>query len=102
GLQRTLQRDAGYELLPLPALDGRPAAAALLDELGRRRMTNVLVEGGPTVLGNFLDAQLTDEVQVYVAPFLVGGEDARTAVGGLGVEKIAQAARLTDWSVEVL
>src|SRR5262249_30029918 len=83
---------------PAPA-----TARLLLEELGRRRMTNVLVEGGATVLGSFLDARLIDEVQVFVAPVLAGGANAQTAVGGPGVEKIAQAARLTDdWSVEHL
>src|SRR5262249_34016937 len=47
---------AGCEVISLPAARGRPAVAPLLDELGRRRMTNVLVEGGSEVLGGFLDA----------------------------------------------
>lgn len=92
----------GCEALPLPARDGRPSVTALLDELGRRRMTNVLVEGGAGVLGSFLDAGEADEAHVFVAPVLVGGEQARTPVGGHGVERLAEALRLVEWGTEAL
>ena len=49
---------------------------SLLDELGKRRMTNVLVEGGGRLLGSLFDARLVDEVHVFIAPKLVGGEVA--------------------------
>jgi diaminohydroxyphosphoribosylaminopyrimidine deaminase/5-amino-6-(5-phosphoribosylamino)uracil reductase len=74
--------------------------AALLDEMGRRRMTNVLVEGGAAVLGSFLDAREIDEVHVFLAPRLAGGHDAKTPIGGRGVEKIAEALTLAELRVE--
>ncbi len=46
----------------------------LLTELGRRRMTNILVEGGGQLLGTLLDAEQIDEVHVLVAPKLLGGK----------------------------
>jgi diaminohydroxyphosphoribosylaminopyrimidine deaminase/5-amino-6-(5-phosphoribosylamino)uracil reductase len=90
----------GCEWLPLAMTSGRPDVLALLDELGRRRMTNVLVEGGSEVLGSFLDARALDEVHVFVAPRLAGGAQARTPVGGRGVEQIAAAVPLTEWHLE--
>jgi diaminohydroxyphosphoribosylaminopyrimidine deaminase/5-amino-6-(5-phosphoribosylamino)uracil reductase len=90
----------GCELLPLPTADGRPDVRSLLDELGRRRMTNILVEGGSAVLGSFLDARAIDEVHIYIAPRLVGGAQAKTPLGGLGVAQIAEAVRLSEWHVE--
>jgi diaminohydroxyphosphoribosylaminopyrimidine deaminase/5-amino-6-(5-phosphoribosylamino)uracil reductase len=91
---------SGVELLCLEGKDDAERVAYLLAELGKRRLTNVLVEGGSGVLGSFLDAGQIDEVHVFVAPLLAGGTSARTPVGGLGVEKIAEAARFADWSVE--
>jgi len=91
--------DLGCELLALPAEGGRPAVTALLGELGRRRMTNVLVEGGSEVLGSFLDAGAIDEVHVFIAPRLAGGAGAKSPVGGRGVERIAESLALTDWEV---
>jgi diaminohydroxyphosphoribosylaminopyrimidine deaminase/5-amino-6-(5-phosphoribosylamino)uracil reductase len=76
--------------------------AALLDEMGRRRMTNVLVEGGAGVLGSFLDAREIDEVHVFLAPRLAGGLDAKTPIGGRGVEKIADALTLAEWRAEMV
>jgi diaminohydroxyphosphoribosylaminopyrimidine deaminase/5-amino-6-(5-phosphoribosylamino)uracil reductase len=95
-------RDNGCEVLPLPALNAHPSVDALLIELGRRRFTNVLVEGGGAVLGSFLDAGAIDEVHVFIAPRLVGGAAARTPVAGAGVEKIAEATKLAEWHVEVV
>ena len=74
----------------------------LLDELGRRRFTNVLVEGGGEVLGSFLDAGEIDEVHVFIAPILAGGEAARGPVLGGGVERMADALRLAAWEVETV
>src|SRR5262249_24348894 len=67
---------------------GSPALPALLAELGRRDVTNLLVEGGPAILTAFLQAGQVDEAQVFIAPKLVGGP-APTAFAGAGVSKMA-------------
>jgi diaminohydroxyphosphoribosylaminopyrimidine deaminase/5-amino-6-(5-phosphoribosylamino)uracil reductase len=84
---------------PEPRPPARVSVPALLNELGRRRFTNVLVEGGGEVLGSFLDAGEIDEVHVFIAPRLAGGAAARTPMAGLGVETIGAGARLAEWSV---
>ena len=92
----------GCATLGLPdAGNDRHDILVLLDELGRRRMTNVLVEGGAEVLGSFFDAQAVDEVHAFVAPRIAGG-NAKTAVAGRGVEKIADALSLAEWEIEQL
>jgi diaminohydroxyphosphoribosylaminopyrimidine deaminase/5-amino-6-(5-phosphoribosylamino)uracil reductase len=87
-----------YEVLPLPATDGRPSIAALLAELGRRRMTNVLVEGGAETLGSFFDAGLVDEWHVYIAPRLLGS--GKSAIVGRGFDQIHEALQLARWKYE--
>jgi diaminohydroxyphosphoribosylaminopyrimidine deaminase/5-amino-6-(5-phosphoribosylamino)uracil reductase len=65
----------GVELLPLAASPGdapRVDLDSLLAELGRRRWTRLLVEGGPTVLRSFLEANLADELWVFTAPRTLG------------------------------
>ncbi len=57
-------------------------------------MTNVLVEGGGKVLGALFDAGAVDEVQAYIAPKIVGGTNAPTAIAGLGITDMASALRL--------
>jgi len=92
----------GCEWLPLPGEAGLLSLPALLDELGHRRMTNILVEGGSAVLGSFFDARALDEVHVFLAPRLLGGAQAKTPVGGRGVDQMAQALFLTEWEVETI
>jgi diaminohydroxyphosphoribosylaminopyrimidine deaminase/5-amino-6-(5-phosphoribosylamino)uracil reductase len=95
-------RSLGVEVFCHGQDDRVSAVAALLEELGRRRMTNVLVEGGSGVLGSFLDAREVDEVHVFVSPRLAGGGMAKTPVGGRGVERIGHAIPLAGWQIETL
>lgn len=83
--------DRGVEVLLLPTAQGRVEIPALLSELGRRRMTNLLVEGGGAVLGTFFDAELIDEYHVFVAPRVIGGEGATAPLAGLGLERVPRA-----------
>ncbi len=73
----------------------------LLDELGRRQFTNVLVEGGGELLGNLLDRRQIDEVHVFIAPKLLGGRAAPTPLAGIGLESIAEALSLENPQVEI-
>jgi diaminohydroxyphosphoribosylaminopyrimidine deaminase/5-amino-6-(5-phosphoribosylamino)uracil reductase len=90
----------GCEVVGLPATGGRLSADAVLAELGRRRMTNVLVEGGAGVLGSFLDGRAADELHAFIAPKLVGGDAAVSPVGGCGVGRIADALGVVGWEVQ--
>jgi diaminohydroxyphosphoribosylaminopyrimidine deaminase/5-amino-6-(5-phosphoribosylamino)uracil reductase len=67
---------------------------ALIAELGRRRLTNVLVEGGGRLVGTLLDAGQIDEVHAFVAPILLGGEAARSPIDGEGFADIAGASAM--------
>lgn len=89
-------QSAGCEVLALSATRHGQRLDELLAELGRRRMTNVLVEGGSRLLGNLLDLGQIDEVHVFVAPRLFGGAESLTPIAGLGVESPASALALSD------
>ncbi|MCA9120936.1 MAG: bifunctional diaminohydroxyphosphoribosylaminopyrimidine deaminase/5-amino-6-(5-phosphoribosylamino)uracil reductase RibD [Planctomycetaceae bacterium] len=71
----------------------------LMVELGRRRLNNVLVEGGATLLGTLQDANMLDELHVFIAPKIVGGADAPGPVGGAGLDRLVDARRLMNWTV---
>lgn len=94
--------DAGCEVWAGAADDPAERLLLLLDELGQRRMTNVLVEGGGRLLGSLFDAGEIDEVHVFIAPRLAGGQAAVSAVGGRGVEQMSQARWLQTPIVERL
>jgi len=67
---------------------------ATLDELGKRSIQSVLVEGGPLLAGLLLEAGLVNKVTFFVAPIIIGSQDAPSAIGGGGVEKVADAPQL--------
>jgi diaminohydroxyphosphoribosylaminopyrimidine deaminase/5-amino-6-(5-phosphoribosylamino)uracil reductase len=92
----------GVDVCPISSADPSSRMAAILQELGRRKMTNVLVEGGAKVLGSFLDAHAIDEVHVFVAPKIVGGESAFSPIGGIGCEHMADAIPLPNRIVEMI
>ncbi len=89
-------RAAGCEVLQLTGGDQATRLLQLLQELGRRRMTNVLVEGGSHLLGVLADGQWIDEAWLFVAPKLIGGQFAPGPISGQGIAKISAALQLTD------
>ncbi|OGO03979.1 MAG: riboflavin biosynthesis protein RibD [Chloroflexi bacterium RBG_13_54_9] len=95
-------REAGAEVLSLPAKRDRVDLPELMRTLGSRKITSVLVEGGGTLLGSFFDQGLVDKVYAFVAPVIIGGKRAVTAVEGRGVSKITEALQLRRLRVERL
>ncbi len=92
--------DGGAWVWRLTAPDGRVDLATLLEKLGQAGIDSLLVEGGATVAAAFLEAELVDKVILFIAPKIVGGPIS--AVGGRGVERIAEAWQLKDVSVKML
>jgi diaminohydroxyphosphoribosylaminopyrimidine deaminase/5-amino-6-(5-phosphoribosylamino)uracil reductase len=90
---------SGCECLSASAGSG-DMVLAVLEELGKRRFTNVLVEGGPRLLGSFFDAKQVDEVWAFIAPKIIGSADARAPVSGVGAELLKKASALTDVHLE--
>lgn len=65
-------RDLGADVVQLPNTEGKVDLEALLRELGRRELNEVLVESGNRLNGALLGAGLVDELIVYLAPHLLG------------------------------
>ncbi len=92
----------GAEILELPSEEGVVDVARLLKVLGEREITSVLVEGGGILLGSLFDHGLVDKVIAFIAPIIIGGAEAKTAVGGKGAEKLIDALRLRHVQVDRL
>ena len=92
--------DAGCEVLSIAAESRSRQLEEFLNELGRRRMTNVLVEGGGALLGSLHDAGLIDEAHVFIAAKLVGGAEAPSPIAGRGWPTIAEASALREAQIE--
>jgi diaminohydroxyphosphoribosylaminopyrimidine deaminase/5-amino-6-(5-phosphoribosylamino)uracil reductase len=72
---------------------------AVLQELGRRSVQSVLLEGGGRVAGAFMDSGLVDKMTFFIAPIVIGGEHAPTAIAGVGPERMADAMHLRDVTI---
>lgn len=94
-------RQRGVEVWQGKASSRRDRVGELLDELGQRQMTNVLVEGGAAVLGEFFDAGAVDEVHVFVAPKVVGGAEL-SPVAGIGVARMSDALPMAFQRIEAV
>ena len=86
--------NAGCEVFLCEGQSHAERLDALLAELGRRQFTNVLVEGGGRLLGSLLDARQIDEVHVFIAPKLLGGAAAPTAIAGGGIAAVGAVAAI--------
>jgi diaminohydroxyphosphoribosylaminopyrimidine deaminase/5-amino-6-(5-phosphoribosylamino)uracil reductase len=93
-------RAAGAEVVGVPAFEGRVDVPSLLRLLGARRLSAVLVEGGPRVHGSFLAVGAVQEVHAFVAPLLLGGGDAPGPVADWVVRELKDAPRLLGPRVE--
>jgi diaminohydroxyphosphoribosylaminopyrimidine deaminase/5-amino-6-(5-phosphoribosylamino)uracil reductase len=100
--KREVFQKLGCDCFAAPGKTRAEAVHELLKELGRRRMSNVLVEGGATVLGAFFDAHAVDEVWTFIAPKWLGAADARPAICGTGATSMADAGKLRHVSIQPL
>jgi len=92
-------RAAGCEVMLCNGPTPQDRLETLFAELGRRRMTNVLVEGGGRLLGSLFDARLIDEAHVFIAPKLAGGVEAPGPIAGRGVDAVSAALALEDIAI---
>jgi len=98
--EKTAFAQAGAKILELPAAKGLVDLEGLLAALGEHEVTSVLVEGGGILFGSLFDRGLVDKVIAFIAPIIIGGAEAKTAVAGRGVDKLADSFRLERVRVE--
>ena len=87
-------RKAGAEVIELTAEGDTIDLAELLGVLGKRQVTSIMVEGGNKLFGSLFDLRLVDKVLAFVSPVIIGGDEAKSAVGGRGASMVAEALRL--------
>lgn len=74
----------------------------LLEQIGERRITSLLVEGGGQVAYSFLRDGLVDKVEAFIAPKLIGGKDAKTPVEGEGFSALKDAVELEQMTYQTI
>jgi len=88
----------GAELLTYPDTHGRSNLHFLLDELSKRGIAQLLVEGGPTTLTSFLKENLADQIVVYIAPKILAAQGSVDITGPMA--QLTQAIGLHYVDIE--
>jgi diaminohydroxyphosphoribosylaminopyrimidine deaminase/5-amino-6-(5-phosphoribosylamino)uracil reductase len=86
----------GISFLVCPKKEGRIDLIALMDMLGKRSITSVLLEGGATLMGAMIREKLVDKFCIFKAPKILGGSDGRPMALGQGPSKMDQSIPLKD------
>lgn len=98
--RRRALEQAGAEVIVLPRVGEHIDLGALMEVLGCRGFMSVLIEGGSGLAWGALAAGIVDKLAFFYAPRLIGGSAAVPAVGGVGVERMADALAVRELSVE--
>ena len=93
---------SGAEVIVATGENDASKVTSALEQLGAEGVTSLLLEGGPKLLGAFLDAGEIDELRAFIAPVIFGGHAARDPFEGVGVDAVADAVRLPGFSTELV
>lgn len=93
----------GVEVLQIPKWRKHPQRGLdlkfLMKKLAKRGITSILIEGGGKVNASALEMGLVDKILFFIAPKIVGGENAITPVEGEGIDRIGEAIKLKDTKI---
>jgi diaminohydroxyphosphoribosylaminopyrimidine deaminase/5-amino-6-(5-phosphoribosylamino)uracil reductase len=90
------------EVVRVPAGAGGVSMPELMEELGRRGITSLLIEGGGATLASAFEAGIVDKICFFIAPKIVGGRDAITPVEGHGVATMEESVELERVNVSMV
>jgi len=84
------------KILEVKERSGQINLKDMMKKLALLNITNILVEGGGTLIGSLFDEGLVDKVLFFISPKIIGGKEAPTSVMGRGIGRIDNAIRLKD------
>ena len=115
-----LLKSNNVEIIEVDEYNGMLDLESILKSLYNKGFMNVLVEAGAKINGSFFDLGLVDKLEAFIAPKIIGGENAVSCIGGKGIASMSQAytfkssvmrksgddihitARINDYTKEVI
>ena len=86
---------SGAEVITVPEAYGNQVCfKRLMEILGKREITSVLIEGGGEVNASAIAAGIVDKVMCFVAPIIIGGRNAPEPIGGEGFPSLTDVPHL--------
>lgn len=90
---------AKAKILEVKERSGQINLRDALKKLAQLQISNIIVEGGGTLIGSLFDEKLVDKVLFFISPKIIGGKDAVSSVMGTGVKRVNQAIKLHDLKI---
>ena len=87
-------------ILRCPVKNGRVELSALMDIIGKKSITSILLEGGSSLMGSMIKEKLIDKFLIFKAPRLLGGSDGIPMASGKGPRRMAESINLKDVDVK--
>ena len=88
---------AGARVITVAAEHGRCSTKGVFDDLGRRGIASVLIEGGSQILASAFREKLVDKVYFFIAPSIMGGGGSISSIGELGMRSLSQAIKFSRY-----
>lgn len=85
--------------IPLKIFPKKIVLAPLLQELGKKGISSILVEGGSGIFSSFWDEKLVNRLYWFVAPKIIGGGSSLPAISGKGIASLSEAQPLIIESI---
>ncbi|KRQ87555.1 Riboflavin biosynthesis protein RibD [Caloramator mitchellensis] len=86
----------GAEIIITPLKDNKVDLKFLMQELGKRKIDSVLLEGGSELNYSAIEERIVDKVNIFIAPKFIGGNEAKTPIGGIGIPLMKDALLLKN------
>ncbi len=86
----------GINVLVCPLKSGKVDLKWLLKELAKQEITSILIEGGAHIISEALKAKLVDKMHIYIAPKIVGDQNALSSVVGFKVNNVNRAIKFNE------
>lgn len=83
-------------ILVVPSQKGRPSLSACMKHLGKMGISSVMIEGGGELNAAALEAGVVNQVRMFIAPKILGGQNAKSVIGGLSPARLGSARELSE------
>ena len=93
-------QNEGVEIIDCQSNNNHVDINDLMTKLGSMGIDSLLLEGGGTLNAAFIESGCVDEVWTFIAPKIIGGENAKTSILGKGIERMSDAIQLQDIDIQ--
>ena len=91
-------RDLGVKVIEVSEKNNKVNLKELVKKLGQEGIDSILIEGGGTLNFSALEENIVDKVIFYIAPKILGGENSKSCIAGIGFSELDNAVNLKDIS----